>query len=168
MDGSAGQNTQALLYGTGGTTDTGSSSGSKPSITEILMPEWEWFKANVDYPNGAKAIVTDVQTRRYFQIVKQSSGNHLDVEPATAEDTAVMVQIYGGKINYVRRPVWVTIGNYTYAGSMYGVAHGANTVTNNNFNGQFCIHMLNSKNHVAGEVDKDHQAAVKAAYNAKP
>ena len=48
--------------------------------------------------------------------------------------------------------------------SIYGQPHGAEDIDNNNYEGQFCLHLLDSKTHVqGGNVDADHQAAIKSA-----
>ena len=69
--------------------------------------------------------------------------------------------------NYQRRSILVTIGSHSYAASMYGVPHNAsegNTIQNNNYNGQFCIHFTNSSTHGTKKVDSDHQKAIQTAY----
>ena len=133
---------------------------------------------------SGKATVYDIKSGKQWNIVLQSAGNHLDVEPATANDTAVMVQVYSqdsrySKLNigsgkdlenkklYHRRAILLTIGKKTICASMYGVAHGSQKVTNNGYPGQFCIHLLNSMTH-GGEsgvvkVDDDHKAAIEEA-----
>ena len=166
VDGIAGPNTQAKLYGTG----TGTGGGTivdvpMPPINGVENIPWDTFKATVSYAVGGKAVLTDVRSGKSFNIVKQSAGLHLDVEPATANDTAILTQIYGGKITYLRRPVWLTVGGRTFAGSIYAVAHGTSTVKNNNFDGQFCVHLLNSKTHVGNQVDPDHAKCVQEAYD---
>jgi len=42
--------------------------------------------------------------------------------------------------------------------------HGSQTIRNNNFDGQFCIHMTGSKTHGGNKVDSAHQAAINKAY----
>ncbi len=173
VDGIAGVNTQTKLYGTSSGSSGGSSGGSttSPNVNGVYMPSWNDFKSamsngTVKFPNGGKATLTDVRSGKSFTIVKQSAGYHLDVEPATAADTAVLTAIYNGNITYLRRPVWLTVDGKTYAGSIYAVGHGTDTISGNNYTGQFCIHMLHSKTHVGNQEDADHQACVKEAYNA--
>ena len=97
------------------------------------------------------------------------------VEPLTAADTAIMCRIYGVETSqdiaeqnlYQRRPLWVTISGRTLAASMYGVPHnpGGDTLPDNDYTGQFCVHFVDSRKHNTNEVDKDHQAAINYAYN---
>ena len=62
--------------------------------------------------------------------------------------------------SYKRRPLWVTIGGRTFAASMYGVPHNfaGDRIPDNNYNGQFCVHFVNSRVHRSNEVDKPSQA----------
>ena len=90
----------------------------------------------------------------------------MDCEPLTAADTKIMKAAYGGTINWKRRPVLVKINGKVYAGSMYGEPHGDQSITNNNFNGQFCIHFTGSKTSSSKVVDSAHQAAIKTALKA--
>lgn len=161
VDGIAGVNTQSKLYGT-----SAPSSGPNPVVNGVYNIPWETFKNTIPFPNGSPAVLTDVRTGKSFNIIKQSAGNHLDVEPATLNDTNILKSLYNGNITYVRRPVWLTVGGKTYAGSIYAVPHGQDTVPNNGYAGQFCVHLLNSKTHVGDAVDPDHQKCVQEAYNA--
>ena len=88
--------------------------------------------------------------------------NNADVEALTASDTAIVKSIYGNW-SWARRAVVVNYGGRKIAGSMNGMPHGQQTIWNNNFNGQFCIHFLGSKTHGSGRVDPDHQAMVRKA-----
>ena len=38
------------------------------------------------------------------------------------------------------------------------------TITNNGYDGQFCLHMVNSKTHGTGKVNPNHQACINKAY----
>ncbi len=125
---------------------------------------------------SGKATIYDIKSKKQWNIVLQSAGNHFDVEPATANDTAVMCAAYGvGNASQLtddnghwrRRPVLLTLSSggkkTTFCASMYGVVHGDSKVSNNNYGGQFCIHLLGSKTNGSDNLDKDHQAAVKEA-----
>ena len=41
--------------------------------------------------------------------------------------------------------------------------HGEQAIYDNDFDGQFCIHFLNSKTHGSDKVDADHQYCVNVA-----
>ena len=118
--------------------------------------------------------IYDIQSGKQWNVKHLYHGNHFDVEPMTAADTAVMCQAYGvssaDKILHHRRAVLLTVGNQTFCASMYGVGHGDDTLPNNNYDGQFCIHLkgsrLNGGDSGSSYVeDKDHQAAIQKAYD---
>ena len=44
--------------------------------------------------------------------------------------------------------------------------HGEQTITTNNFDGQFCLHFYGSKTHGTDKVDSDHQSCVAQAMKA--
>ena len=62
----------------------------------------------------------------------------------------------------------MTIGTRTFACSLYGVPHNpdGDTISNNNFTGQLCLHFTNSKTHGSKNVDSLHQEAIEKAYKA--
>lgn len=176
VDGVAGQKTQDSLYGT------------QPPMpndpgTKGLYPveKVNWFTGDIQkvWSKGRVARLTDVKTGISFNVKRWSGGLHADVEPLTAEDTAKMCRVYGvrfaqqisDKNLYQRRPLWVTIDNRTFAASMFGFPHNypaGDTIPNNDFNGQFCVHFVNSQLHRNKKVDADHQAAINYAYNHAP
>jgi len=48
---------------------------------------------------------------------------------------------------------------------MNGMPHGTATISNNGFDGHFCIHFYKSKTHGTGLVDDEHQNCVEQAMN---
>ena len=149
-------------------------SSSKGTLYSPELTEWSGIKSI--FYKGCVATVTDVKTGISFKVKRWSGGLHADVEPYTAKDTKAMCKIYGVKTAqqisdqnmYQRRAILVTIGSHSYAASMYGVPHNypeGDTIDDNNFKGQFCIHFVNSKVHASKKVDSDHQKAIQYAYN---
>ena len=140
--------------------DTAASTGT---ATEKLV----WFDTGKNlFKPGVTFQVKDVKTGNTWNCKCLYSGYHLDAEPLTASDTEKMKAAYGGTINYVRRAVLVNYNGHVYAASIYGEAHGDQSITNNNFNGQFCIHFTGSTTSGTKVVDSDHQAAVNEASKA--
>ena len=168
-DGIVGSKTMAALQGY----DT--SSGSSSVSVKGTVYNLDWFKAKnagklADYGLAAKktAKLKDLKTGKTLNIYIQSAGNHLDVEPAAANDTQTLCSIYGvssaSYINYVRRPMLIETSNgYQIVCSIYGTPHGQQNITNNNYPGQFCLHFLGSKTHNSNKVDSDHQACINQA-----
>lgn len=122
-----------------------------------------WFKNGEDViPKHASFTVKDCYTGKTFTCERWSGSNHLDAEPSTKEDTATMKSIFGGW-SWRRRPILVKYNGHVYAGSMNGMPHGTETISNNNFDGHFCIHFYKSKTHGTKQVDAVHQNCVDLA-----
>jgi hypothetical protein len=96
-------------------------------------------------------------------VQRRGGSKHADCQPLTAEDTAVMRKIYGGQWSWARRAIVVSLDGKHMAASMNGMPHGAGAIKNNDFDGHFCIHFLNSRTHESNKLDSAHQAMVKKA-----
>ena len=177
IDGIAGSQTQHSLYGTVpiGTYDE--------DIPYTLNPveKIDWFTGGIQsiFARGTIATVVDVKTGIAFHVKRWAGGNHADVEPLTAADTRRMCKIYGvstaqeivDKDLWQRRPLWVIVGGRTFCASMYGIPHNypdGDTIANNDFKGQFCIHFTNSRTHGSNILDTNHQTAIQYAYEHAP
>ena len=55
-------------------------------------------------------------------------------------------------------------GQYV-ACSINTMPHGDQTITDNNYDGQFCLHMVNSRTHDTETINPNHQACIRKAYN---
>ena len=178
VDGIAGSNTQHALFNTieAGTSDTS-------NLTMAIYPaeKIDWYTGGIQtlWPKGANYKVYDVKTGIVWWAHRWSGGSHVDAEPLTAADTARLCKIYGvssadeiaSKNLWQRRPCLVTIGNRTFACSLYGIPHNypdGDTISNNNFKGQLCIHFTNSKTHASNKVDTYHTEAIQYAYEHAP
>ena len=185
-DGVAGAKTMAKLQEEYGETSEGTS-GTTTVVTGQTIYNIDWFKhqscfyqssSYMGLRNGNTITLTDVDTGRSFKVkIQSASGNHADIEPATSSDTSVLCSLYGvssasqleSQNKYQRRAMLVTSANgkYQAVGSIYAIPHGTDTVSGNNFDGQFCLHFLNSKNHGGNsgvvKVDEDHQKMISSA-----
>lgn len=138
-----------------------------------------WFNEKSFYNNhgvkkGATMTVMDIVTGKMFNVRVQSTGYHADVEPKTAADTQIMCDIYGvddsDDIDWKRRAILVktNMGGgviYTYAASMYGEAHGSQTIYDNDYEGQFCIHFRHSTTSETKVEYADNQDPIDKAVN---
>ncbi len=178
VDGIAGPNTLHALFGTVPVGTGSLINGSSVAVTLNPVEKIDWYTGGIQsiYARGTTAIITDVKTNISFRARRWAGGRHADVEPLTAADTAAMCRIYGVKTAqaisdgnmYQRRPIWVTIGNRTFCASMYGIPHNypdGDTIDDNEFNGQFCVHFVNSEVHESQKVDANHMAAIQYAYD---
>ena len=162
--GIADSNTIAVMFGEKISSSSSSSSSSKTIETERL----DWFKNGSNrIPKGAVFTVKDCKTGKTFQCKRWSGANHLDAEPLTKSDAAVIKKLYGGNWSWKRRPVLVKYNGRVYAASMNGMPHGTQTITNNGFEGHFCIHFYGSKTHGTKKVDATHQNCVATAMHYK-
>ena len=150
-DGVAGSKTLAALQEAA----KGNGSGTPDFASSVL--DLHWFNEKSYYLShgisaGSTITITDVLTGKSFNGRIQSTGYHADVEPKTAEDTKTMCAIWGvadaNSISYTRKAILVTATvngtTYTYAASMYGEVHGSQTIADNDYDGQFCVHFRHS------------------------
>ena len=186
QDGIAGEKTQHALFGT---VPEGTYSGG--TVTPVLYPveKIDWYTGGIQsiWSVGAVGVVTDVYTGISFRAQRLYGDNHADCEPLTTADTAAICRIYGvsnaqeisdreqALQSWRRRPLWVTIGTRTFCASMYGIPHNyeGDRIPDNNYNGQFCVHFVNSRTHSTNRVDErasyngyfSHQDAIQYAYS---
>ncbi|MBE5783165.1 MAG: hypothetical protein E7329_07630 [Clostridiales bacterium] len=155
QDGKAGNATIKALFG--------KNAANYTYTTERL----DWFNGGSNViPRGATFEIKDVLTGKTFKVRRWAGANHIDAEPLTAADTAAMKSIYSGSWSWARRAILVKYNGHVYAASMNGMPHGTTTISNNNFNGHFCIHFYKSRTHETNRVDEAHQNAVSRAMNA--
>jgi hypothetical protein len=120
-----------------------------------------WAEVNQLFPKYATVTVVDWDTRLRFKVQRRGGFRHADVQPLSAEDTAVMKNVYQGHWSWRRRAVMVeTVDGLKIAGSMNGMPHGQGAVQKNNFDGHFCIHFRDSKTHGGNRVDLAHQMMI--------
>lgn len=172
-DGVAGEKTQKKLYGgncvTGDTTiSTPSASGKAPDGSAVKL--MHWFNEVKPLLRGQRSMeVYDPATGISFTLYLMSLGRHADVEPLTANDTAKMMEAFGGKemweppkFVYCKMPT----GEWC-AATMHNVAHGSQTIKDNNFNGQNCVHFLRDMDECSQNDPKygvTHQKALRQAW----
>ena len=186
-DGIVGASTMALLnkfsQNTGSSGSSGSSETNDPAEstgTPVIPQETtpvedtqvrngvileDWWSGKIDsiIKRGQTFTVTDVLTGRSFTCARYGGENHLDAEPYTAADSAIYFDIFG-TTTWSARAIWLTFDGQTYAAAMNGMPHGGQKITTNNFNGQFCIHFLNSRTHGGDRVNDDMQARIMEAF----
>lgn len=151
-DGIAGAKTQTVLYSGNAkrydsSSNSGSSSGSTgttvaPNGATIQLLHW-FDDVKPTLKNGQHLIAYDPDTGISWTLYIMSRGNHADVEPLTAADTAAMFEAFGNKESWGPKVVYVKLpdGRWSIA-STHNVAHGGQTISGNNFDGQNCVHFL--------------------------
>ena len=132
-----------------------------PQYGEYL--DW-WTQAQYVFPIGKKAKVIDFATGRSYNIVRSFGEFHADCEPLTAQDAKIMYEIWGNQWSWVPRAAIVEVDGRRIAASVTNMPHDVQqTITNNNFNGHFDMHFLNSRRHVDNTVNVEHQNEIKKA-----
>ena len=149
---------------------SGSSSATTTYNATVYKLDWSYMKSNataLGIARGASIKLTDLTTGKSLNVHVQSTGNHIDAEPLTSADTTTLCEIYGvsspNSISYKRRPMMITTSAGQFLCSIYGQPHGAQDITNNGYDGQFCLHFVNSRTHGTNRVDTDHQNAINSA-----
>ena len=149
---------------------SGSSSATTTYNAKVYKLDWSYMKSNataLGIARGASIKLTDLTTGKSLNVHVQSTGNHIDAEPLTSADTTTLCEIYGvsspNSISYKRRPMMITTSAGQFLCSIYGQPHGAQDITNNGYDGQFCLHFVNSRTHGTNRVDTDHQNAINSA-----
>jgi len=147
--------------------------GKNTPVTGITVPAvprqpgygtWlDWEFVNWLFNPGSTAVLQDLATGRQFRVYRIGGANHADVEPLTAGDAAVMLEVFGGRWSWERRPVLLLCEGQVIAGSLAGQPHGFDTLPNNGVQGMFDLHFLNSRTHNTSAIDPYHQASVRRA-----
>lgn len=171
-----------------GSVDIKKASGEKTLNVEDTYGElldW-WSEADSIFYRGAEAKIIDIWTGKSLNIMRTYGRNHADCETLTADDTEIMKEIWGGQWSWNRRPVIVITGEKRIAASMAGMPHAGldnkpanvtvsgrstgygtginlDTIKDNNMDGHFDVHFLNSRTHATNKVDSAHQKMVKQA-----
>lgn len=124
--------------------------------------DW-WTEAQYVFAINDVAKVTDFQTGKSFYVKRTIGANHADSEPLTAADAAIMKEIWGGEYSWTARAVIVEVDGRRIAASMSSMPHDIQYIYNNDFDGHFDIHFLNSTRHSDGQIDESHQTQIKIA-----
>ncbi|OLO38941.1 hypothetical protein BTR23_10365 [Alkalihalophilus pseudofirmus] len=127
---------------------------------EVL--DW-WTEARYVFSTGKVATITDFQTGRQFQVKHTMGGNHADSEPLTSRDAQIMREIWGGSYSWTPRAIIVEVDGRKLAAAMHSMPHGDQVIRDNNYNGHFCIHFLNSQRHSDGQIQDTMQRQIEIA-----
>ena len=114
---------------------------------------------------GAYGYIYDIDTGIVVRIKRMGGHYHADVEPATAADTLKLLRIARGKFSWDSHAVILYAGGKFVACGINTMPHGDQTIRNNNYNGQFCLHMCGSLTHCSSAPNVNHQNSINRAYN---
>lgn len=166
-DGIAGKKTLAAINADySGSSVIGNNNGNAnaptPSMANNVIYE-NFYNWRRNYANGEYCTVYDFSTGYSWKLRIMTKDAHMDAEPATAEDTAIMLKAFGNKTTWNPKPVWVTFSDgKTYIGSTHDVPHSPQHLTSNNFAGHLCVHfpIPMSKAESIGSYAVSHQEAI--------
>lgn len=144
--------------------------GEETACTVTASGSWKRKVVALNWYEGGSRVLKkgkygylyDVKSGISLKIKRMGGSAHADVEPATKSDTAKLKRL---GYSWKRRPAILYAGGKFVACSFATEPHGDQTIHDNGFDGQFCLHMLGSKTHGSDNVDADHQSAVRKAYN---
>lgn len=145
----------------------GHTSSSKTSTSwkdKVVVMDWFDGGSSV-LDRGDYGYIYDCATGIQIKVKRMGGHNHADLEPATAEDTAKLLKIAGGEFNWDSRAIILHSEGKYVACAINTMPHGDQTIHNNLYEGQFCLHMINSRTHGSDSVNSAHQNAIKKAYN---
>ncbi|MGN1020217.1 MAG: peptidoglycan-binding protein [Aristaeellaceae bacterium] len=177
VDGIAGKQTLAALSSVNATAANSSSSATATATPGLSTTTSRLTAANVVYANWYSTVraqariyqyatVYDFSTGISWQVHMFSFGNHAEVEPLTAADTAKMEKAFGGN-TWNPKAVWVLFGDGTvYMASTHSMPHEVQHITDNNFAGHACIHFPRTDAQVAaiGPYATSHQKCLDAGW----
>ena len=147
-----------------GSTSSSGSSTFKSNRSKVVM--MDWFDGGSDVLKvGSYGTIYDVKTGITVRIKRMGGHNHADVEPATKSDTAKLLKIAGGTFSWDSHAVILHAGNKYVACGINTLPHGDQTLKNNGYNGQFCLHMSGSLTHCSGSANENHQHSIEKAFN---
>jgi len=141
--------------------------GAGFSPVELL----DWATGRTVLPRGRDIRVTDIRTGISYNIRVLALGNHADVDTASQADTDAKLRTRNGVWSWTARPIWVTVGDRSFAASINGMPHAGSSVNGNGLNGHFCMYFSDSRSHSASDSSsyvRNLRAAVVEAYEARP
>jgi len=133
-------------------------------VPNVVKLDWYDGGSSV-VKRGGYATIFDIESGLFINIKRMGGSNHADIEPATAEDTAKLLYACGGEFSWDSRPVILISGSTYVACAINTLPHGDQTIFDNNYEGQCCLHMVNSRTHGSDKINVEHQKAIEIAYN---
>lgn len=135
------------------------------SKTSSKVEKLTWEKGKNVLKNNETASLYSIEKNIELNIKRLGGLNHMDVEPLTSEDTNKLLSIANGSFSWASHPMILKIDGKEIACSINTMPHGAQSISDNNYNGQFCLHLVGSKTHGTNKINEEHQKQIECAYN---
>lgn len=162
-DGVTGYMKVSALSSAGSSSHSSSSSSSSKSSWKSKVVALNWFEDGKSVlRKGSYGYVYDIKSGYTIKVKRMGGHNHADIEPATKADAEKLKKLGA---SWHARPAILHAGGKYVACSINTMPHGDQTLTNNGFEGQVCLHMVGSRTHGGDAVRSDHQSAIKKAYS---
>ena len=129
----------------------------------VIVMDWFDGGSNV-LKKGEYGTIYDIWSGIFINVKRMGGSNHADIEPASLEDTAKLYQAVDGEYSWESRPVILIAGGKFVACAINTLPHGDQTIYDNAYDGQFCLHMVNSRTHGSDSVNEEHQKSIREAY----
>ena len=126
----------------------------------------DWYKGGSSVlGKGEYGMLYDIETGIVISIKRMGGSSHMDIEPATKEDTAKLLKMCDGEYSWDSRAVILIANGKCIAAAINTMPHGDQTIYDNGYEGQFCLHLYNSRTHGSDSVNSEHQKAIREAYS---
>ena len=113
-----------------------------PSGSKVKLLHW-FNDIKPTLKSGQTLYIYEPSSGQGWNLRIYSCGRHCDAEPVTSQDTANMLQAFGGKNTWSQKAVYVKLPNGTWTiGSTHDMPHLSGAVKDNNFDGHLCVHFL--------------------------
>ena len=146
--------------------DSSSESSSSDSSWKSKVVKMNWFDGGSSVlKKGHYGYIYDIHTGLTVHIQRMGGSHHADCEPASKTDTAKLKKIAGGSFSWDSEAVILYSDGKFVACAINTMPHGDQTIKDNGYDGQFCLHMVGSKTHGSDSVNEEHQKAINKAYN---
>ena len=139
------------------------SSSGKSWKSKVVKMNWFRGGSNV-LRKGHYGTIYDIDTGISLRIKRMGGHYHADVEPATSADTAKLLRVAGGHFSWDSEAVILKAGGKYVACGINTLPHGDQTIYNNHYDGQFCLHMSGSRTHASSKENDHHQSSIDRAY----
>ena len=125
-----------------GADPSSSTRASGPSGSQVRLLHW-FNDVKPALRSGQTLYIYEPSSGLGWNLRIYSCGRHCDAEPLTAQDTANMLQAFGGKNTWDQKAVYVKLPSGIWTlGSTHDMPHMSGSVKDNNFNGHLCVHFL--------------------------
>lgn len=138
------EESKTAVVSTAGDANSVSSSKTATAPDGTALRLLHWFNdIKPTLKGGNQLLVYDPETKISWTLRVHSCGRHCDAEPLTAQDTANMLQAFGGVNTWDQKAVYVKLPSGIWTlGSTHDMPHMSGTISTNNFNGHLCVHFL--------------------------